>query len=254
MLKANVVAASASTTTTTCASKDVLKPPPTTPCELVKMLVIGDSAVGKTTLLLRYCEHRFDFSYVATIGVDFKMKTVKMGGKNYVMQIWDTAGHERFRTITASLYRDCMGIVLVYSIDDEGSFHSVKQWVHEITKNVGSDVSIVLVGNKSDLVDRRAVAMEAGLELAELFELPFFETSAKNSLNVDAAFMTLLLAIISSGRLDAHSPRNALRIPPSVSNIRTTHPAHQLEFTNTPESNPNKDTSPLIHSNDKCCS
>ncbi|KAH3761332.1 GTP-binding protein yptV1 [Pelomyxa schiedti] len=251
-----------------------MKRPHSKSSEPVKVLIIGDSAVGKTTLLMRYCENRFDISYIATIGVDFKTKTVPMGEKNYMMQIWDTAGHERFRTITSSLYRDCMGIVLVYSIEDENSFYSVKQWVHEITQNVGTNVSIVLVGNKSDLVDRRAVQTQSGEELAELFQLPFFETSAKTAHNVEAVFMTLLLAIIDSGQLEQlHTPpctsppaSVTFRIPATTTPATTNH-NHNHNHSNThitkpallaPVTPPGSviygDTGePLIEDDDRCC-
>uniref|UniRef100_A0A0M3ICE7 Ras-related protein Rab-1A n=1 Tax=Ascaris lumbricoides TaxID=6252 RepID=A0A0M3ICE7_ASCLU len=124
---------------------------------LFKLLLIGDSGVGKSCLLLRFADDTYTESYISTIGVDFKIRTIELDGKTIKLQIWDTAGQERFRTITSSYYRGAHGIIVVYDITDQESFNNVKQWLQEIDRYACENVNKLLVGNKCDLTSKRAV-------------------------------------------------------------------------------------------------
>jgi len=156
---------------------------------LFKVLVIGDSGVGKSCLLLRFADDTYRESFISTIGVDFKIRTIDLDSKTIKLQIWDTAGQERFRTITTSYYRGAQGIIVVYDTTDLQSFKNVKQWLQEIDKYATEQVKILLVGNKSDLSSKRAVSYEEGKEFADSLGLSFIETSAKSSSNVEKAFI-----------------------------------------------------------------
>mmetsp|Transcript_2476 Transcript_2476/g.5790 ORF Transcript_2476/g.5790 Transcript_2476/m.5790 type:complete len:204 (+) Transcript_2476:248-859(+) len=158
---------------------------------LFKLLLIGDSGVGKSCLLLRFADDTYTESYISTIGVDFKIRSIDMDGKIIKLQIWDTAGQERFRTITSSYYRGAHGIIIVYDITDQESFDNVKQWLQEIDRYACEKVNTLLVGNKSDLTTKRVVSYEAAKEFAAKQEMDFLETSAKNSTNVEKAFMAM---------------------------------------------------------------
>jgi len=162
---------------------------------LFKLLLIGDSGVGKSCLLLRFADDTYTESYISTIGVDFKIRTVELDGKTIKLQIWDTAGQERFRTITSSYYRGAHGIIIVYDITDVESFNNVRQWLFEIDRFASEHVNKLLVGNKSDLVNKRVVTKETATEFAEGLGIPFLETSAKNSTNVEEAFLTMAAQI-----------------------------------------------------------
>eukprot|EP01104_Vermistella_antarctica_P007148 TRINITY_DN178_c0_g1_i2.p1 TRINITY_DN178_c0_g1~~TRINITY_DN178_c0_g1_i2.p1 ORF type:complete len:218 (+),score=43.40 TRINITY_DN178_c0_g1_i2:206-859(+) len=158
---------------------------------LIKLLLIGDSGVGKSCLLLRFSDDSFTPSFITTIGIDFKIRTIKLDGKLIKLQIWDTAGQERFRTITTAYYRGAMGILLVYDVTDEKSFSNIRNWIRNIEQHATESVNKMLLGNKCDMVDRRVVDTERGKELADSYGIKFLETSAKNSINVEEAFFTL---------------------------------------------------------------
>ena len=130
-------------------------------------------------------------SYISTIGVDFKIRTIELDGKTIKLQIWDTAGQERFRTITSSYYRGAHGIIIVYDITDRESFDNVKQWLNEIDKYACENVNKLLVGNKSDLDSKRQVDFDEAKAFADERGIPFLETSAKSATNVEKAFLTM---------------------------------------------------------------
>ncbi|KAM7255506.1 hypothetical protein ACFE04_008404 [Oxalis oulophora] len=158
---------------------------------LFKLLLIGDSGVGKSCLLLRFADDTYIESYISTIGVDFKIRTVEQDGKTIKLQIWDTAGQERFRTITSSYYRGAHGIIIVYDVTDKDSFNHVKDWLIEIDKFSFDNVSKLLVGNKTDMVGKKQVPYETAKAFADEIGINFLETSAKDSSNVEEAFMTM---------------------------------------------------------------
>ncbi|CAN6475599.1 unnamed protein product [Victoria cruziana] len=124
---------------------------------LFKLLLIGDSSVGKSCLLLRFADDSYVDSYISTIGVDFKIRTMELDGKTIKLQIWDTAGQERFRTITSSYYRGAHGIIIVYDVTEKESFNNVKQWLNEIDRYASDTVCKLLVGNKCDLVNEKVI-------------------------------------------------------------------------------------------------
>jgi len=158
---------------------------------LIKLLLIGDSGVGKSCLLLRFSDDSFIPSFITTIGIDFKIRTIELEGKRIKLQIWDTAGQERFRTITTAYYRGAMGILLVYDVTDEKSFGNIRNWIRNIEQHATESVNKMLIGNKCDMTDKKVVDTDKGKALADEYGIKFFETSAKNSINVEEAFVTL---------------------------------------------------------------
>ena len=165
---------------------------------LFKLLLIGDSGVGKSCLLLRFADNAWSDTYISTIGVDFKIKTLTIDGKVVKLQIWDTAGQERFRTITSSYYRGSHGIVVVYDITDAQTFANVKQWMSEIDRYGSKDVQRMIVGNKCDREDARQVTLAQGQDFAMSLGITFLETSAKSCDNVDLLFTNLAREIKNS--------------------------------------------------------
>lgn len=158
---------------------------------LFKLLLIGNSAVGKSSLLLRFSDNIFNESFLPTIGVDFKIRTFELSSKTVKLQIWDTAGQERFKTITSSYYKGAHGIILTYDITDKQSFKDIENWLSEVEKFANENVIKLLVGNKSDLESQRQVTFEEGKEFADSLGVQFLETSAKNNSNVEKAFFAL---------------------------------------------------------------
>jgi len=162
---------------------------------LFKLLLIGDSGVGKSCLLLRFADDTYTESYISTIGVDFKIRTIELDGKTIKLQIWDTAGQERFRTITSSYYRGAHGIIIVYDVTDQESFNNVRQWLQEIDRYASENVNKLLVGNKCDMTTKKVVDFATAKQYADQLGIPFLETSAKNATNVEQAFMTMAAEI-----------------------------------------------------------
>lgn len=158
---------------------------------LFKLLLIGNSGVGKSCILMRYADNSFTENFFNTIGVDFKIKTISLHDQVIKMQIWDTAGQDRFRTLTSSYYRGAHGIIIVYDVTNRDSFDNVRIWMQEIEKFASENVNKLLVGNKSDLEEQREVTYDEGVELAKKFDIPFLEVSAKNALHVDDTFTTM---------------------------------------------------------------
>lgn len=156
-----------------------------------KTLIIGDSSVGKSNLLLRFSDNVFHDTFLPTIGVDFKIKNVSVYDKSIKLNIWDTAGQDRFKTITQAYYKGAHGIVVVFDITDRTSFEHVSNWFSEIKKNAGEGVVKILVGNKCDLTDSRAVQITEAEELAKSLGVHYLETSAKTGENVDQVFTNL---------------------------------------------------------------
>jgi len=130
---------------------------------LIKLLLIGDSGVGKSCLLLRFSDDSFTPSFITTIGIDFKIKTIELDGKRIKLQIWDTAGQERFRTITTAYYRGAMGILLIYDTTDEQSFQNIRNWIRNIEQHAADNVDKILVGNKCDMVSDKVVETSRGM-------------------------------------------------------------------------------------------
>eukprot|EP01103_Thecamoeba_quadrilineata_P010317 TRINITY_DN218_c0_g1_i1.p1 TRINITY_DN218_c0_g1~~TRINITY_DN218_c0_g1_i1.p1 ORF type:complete len:208 (-),score=33.93 TRINITY_DN218_c0_g1_i1:135-728(-) len=156
---------------------------------LYKVLLIGDSGVGKSCLLLRFVDDTFTDGYISTIGVDFKIKTIKHDGKVIKLQIWDTAGQERFRTITSSYYRGAHGIIVVFDLTEPQTFDHVQLWIKEIDRYSSNTVTKLLIGNKCD--QAKAVEPESINRYVEEIKIPYVEASAKQAINVSQAFETM---------------------------------------------------------------
>ncbi|CAO4362103.1 Protein CBR-RAB-10 [Caenorhabditis briggsae] len=164
---------------------------------LFKLLLIGDSGVGKTCILYRFSDDAFNTTFISTIGIDFKIKTIELKGKKIKLQIWDTAGQERFHTITTSYYRGAMGIMLVYDITNAKSFDNIAKWLRNIDEHASEDVVKMILGNKCDMSDRRVVSKDRGEKIAQDHGIRFHETSAKLNVHVDTAFYDLAEAILA---------------------------------------------------------
>ncbi|MCD7464896.1 Ras- protein RABA5b [Datura stramonium] len=165
---------------------------------LFKIVIIGDSAVGKSNLLSRYARDEFNLHSKATIGVEFQTQVVEINGKEVKAQIWDTAGQERFRAVTSAYYRGAFGALLVYDISRRSTFESVTRWLDELHTHCDTTVAKMLIGNKCDLDNIRDVSTEEGAKLAEDEGLFFMETSALDSTNVNKAFEIVIREIYSN--------------------------------------------------------
>lgn len=193
---------------------------------LFKILVIGDSGVGKSCILLRFVDNSFAEAYISTIGVDFRIRTVELDGKLIKLQIWDTAGQERFRTITSSYYHGAHGIIVVYDITDETSFDNVRQWLKEIDRYGSRKVVKLIIGNKSELNDNRQVSTETASDFADACGIASMEISAKEDINVNDTFVTLSRKIMEQMELSnleveedkKHSLSNGIHIRKHTSN------------------------------------
>lgn len=161
-----------------------------------KILTLGESSVGKSCLLLRFCDNTFDSSHVTTVGIDFKTKICHIGDSVIKLQVWDTSGQERFKTVTKNYYKGGDGILLVYDITDRESFDSMKNWIKQIEMHAKPTAFKILVGNKCDLINERKVTYEEGYELAQEFKINFFESSAKDNTNVVEVFDSLTKQIL----------------------------------------------------------
>ncbi|KAF1374969.1 hypothetical protein PFLUV_G00234540 [Perca fluviatilis] len=169
---------------------------------LFRLLMLGDSGVGKTCVLRRFTESEFDPSHISTIGVDFKMKTLELDGIRVRVQIWDTAGQERYHTITKQYYRRAQGIIFVYDITSESSFQHLVKWASDVDEYAQDKVQRILVGNKCDEELRRQVTKDQGNKLAETYGMEFFETSAFNSMNICESFTRVTELVLQAHKRD----------------------------------------------------
>ena len=159
---------------------------------IFKLVLIGDTGVGKTNILSRYINNEFSLATQSTVGVEFGSKIIKKNDKLIKLQIWDTAGQERYKSITSAYYKGSKGAFVVYDISRKGTFENVDKWIEELKANGSEDVLIMLVGNKSDLEDKREVKTEEVIKKAEQFKVAFCETSALDGKNIDHAFDNLI--------------------------------------------------------------
>lgn len=193
---------------------------------LFKVVLIGDSGVGKSNLLSRFTRNQFNLESKSTIGVEFATRSIQVDTKTIKAQIWDTAGQERYRAITSAYYRGAVGALLVYDIAKHLTYENVERWLKELRDHADSNIVIMLVGNKSDLKHLRAVPTEEAKSFAEKNGLSFIETSALDSSNVENAFQNILAEIyriVSQKQLE--HPQNT---PAPSSNTRTLQVAPSL--------------------------
>ena len=183
---------------------------------LFRFIVIGDAAVGKSCLLLQYTDNTFRNLHTCTIGVEFGAKMITVNGKKVKIQIWDTAGQEQFQAITRSYYKGAVGALVVYDITRKDSFEHISNWLSEVKQYGNENVVILLIGNKCDLQDKRAVSYEEGEQLAKQNDLIFLETSAKENTNVSEAFLKGAEQILQNAKalgLDANKiPDNNIKL------------------------------------------
>ncbi|CAB1097508.1 unnamed protein product [Ectocarpus sp. 4 AP-2014] len=162
---------------------------------LFKVVLIGDSGVGKSNLLSRFTRNEFNLESKSTIGVEFATKSIQTEGKTIKAQIWDTAGQERYRAITSAYYRGAVGALLVYDISKHVTFENVERWLKELRDHAEANIVVMLIGNKSDLRHLRTVTHEEAMEFAKKHNLAFLETSALDASGVDSAFQRILTEI-----------------------------------------------------------
>jgi Ras-related protein Rab-11A len=160
--------------------------------KIFKIVIIGDSGVGKTNLITRYLKNDFKPETKATIGVEFNDKKYEYKNKKIKIQIWDTAGQERYRSLTSMYYKGAKGAILVYDITSKNSFENIDKWLIEMKKTADENIKIILIGNKCDLIDKREVKEDDGKIKAKDLNAPFMETSALNCINVEKAFNFLI--------------------------------------------------------------
>ena len=178
---------------------------------LVKLLILGDGKVGKTSMLLRFTEDYFPSSHIQTLGIDFKIKHEEIEGKQYKFQIWDTAGQERFRKLTTAYYKNAMGIILVYDVTRRDSFDMVTFWMTEIQKHAIDGVTKVLVGNQIDKNERQVTTQEGQNKAAEL-GVEFFETSAKTGAGIKKLFTYMAVHTRFEDNNRSVNPRSSIRL------------------------------------------
>lgn len=180
---------------------------------LSKVILIGDSGVGKSSLLYRYTDNDWNPHYIATIGVDFKVTTFERGGKILKLQLWDTAGQERFKTITQSYYRGAHGVLIVFDVTNRESFQNVSTWLREVRSLTPTNVPVVLVANKCDLGGQRQVSEQEGRGLAAEIGCTYVEASAKADTGVEQAFHTLVDACMARRVADVKKDPKSVTLP-----------------------------------------
>ncbi len=164
----------------------------------IKVILLGNTTVGKTSLIIKYIKNEFSFNYLQTLGLDFKQKIFKMkNGKDIRLRIFDTAGQERFKSVSFSFIKKANGIILLYDIGNKNSFEALDSWMESIKDNADKKIPIILVGNKCDINDeKRKVTFEEGEKKGKEFQIPFFETSCKDGINVKEVFERIVNDII----------------------------------------------------------
>lgn len=196
---------------------------------LFRLIIIGDSGVGKTNIITRYAKNEFRLNLKATIGVEFCTKIMDIDGNIIKIQLWDTAGQERYRSLTSTYYKSSHGILVAYDITNYDSFLHVTNWIQEIYNNVGDDIPILLIGNKLDLEDKRIVSSDESINLAKKYNLEFIETSAMIGTNIQSGIDTL------------------------IKNIYNLHNKKNINNNNTKINNIKISNTKINKSNDKCC-
>ena len=167
-----------------------------------KILTIGESQVGKTSILRRYVDNKYIKHHLSTIGIDYRTKMVKVLDKEVKLKIWDTAGQERYHHITSQMYKGAHGVMLVFDVTDDNSFEKIKDWMEDINSNISkNEISIILIGNKCDLVEERVIDEERAKNLASELDIKYYETSALNGKGIEEAFEGLVKLILKKNKI-----------------------------------------------------
>jgi small GTP-binding protein len=177
---------------------------------LFKVIIIGDSGVGKSCILSRFTNHNFNREHDLTIGVEYGAKIMNINKRNIKMQIWDTAGQERFKSITRSYYRNVAGIIMVYDMTNRTSFNNIEKWLEDVKAVLPNNPCMTLVGNKSDLNHRRNVSKDEGQRLAYRYNMVFIETSARNKEHIDDIFSNIASEILEKVNTGVFKPGDAI--------------------------------------------
>ena len=170
---------------------------------LFKLIIVGDTNVGKTNIMSKYIRDQFNFNSKSTIGVEFGTKIITIENKKIKAQIWDTAGQERYKSITSAYYKGAKGALVVYDITNKFTFDSVDKWVQDLNSYGDKNLTLLLVGNKSDLEEKRQVNKDEGEEKARSFGLGFIETSACSGDNIDQSFDIMLKEVLKKYMVSA---------------------------------------------------
>ena len=164
--------------------------------ESINIMTLGNTAVGKTSFIIKYTEDTFQEVYLSTIGIDFKVKTVTIKDKQYKLFFYDTTGQERFRSLSFNIIKNAHGIILMYDITNKSSFNSIPEWIKNIKESKGEDFPMILCGNKIDKEDERVITREESEELSNEYVIDFFEISNKNGINIEKAVLSLVKKIL----------------------------------------------------------
>ena len=167
---------------------------------LFKVILIGDSCVGKSNILLKYLKNQFNENSKTTVGVEFGTKNIIINNKRIKIQIWDTAGQERYRSITSAYYKGAKGALIVYDITRKNTFDNIDKWITDLKLNGDKNICIIILGNKSDLIDKREINKNDGIKKAEMYKTDFLETSALNGDNISKAFDKLIEQIVINNK------------------------------------------------------
>ena len=177
--------------------------------EFIKIMTLGNLAVGKTNFILKYTDNKFQETHISTVGLDFKIKRMEINKKNYQIVLFDTAGQERYKSIALNVLKDTHGILLMYDITSKTTFESIPDWINNIKDLKGVDFPLILVGNKIDLEEKRKVNIEEGQKLASENKILFFETSNKTGINIQEAGLALIKKIIDKREKEKHELNNS---------------------------------------------
>lgn len=185
---------------------------------LYKIVIVGDSGVGKTSLLTRYFDDQFNHNFISTIGVDFKFCHKEVGDSTIKLQCWDTAGNERFRSIVRSYYRGASAVLLCFDITNHDSFSRLSYWKNELDRYLSENAIIVLIGTKCDMNDMRRVSFEEISKYSADQNYPYFETSSKNNIGIDATFNYIMERLLHLSKTEqrVYRQRNPLRLTNSA--------------------------------------
>ena len=177
-----------------------------------KIMVLGESKVGKTSLIKRYTKDQFGGVYLTTVGMDFQDKIIEIEDKKVRLQVWDTAGQERFRNVTKSYFQSSHGLLVVYDITDKESFEKINFWIENIKNNAPENAKLILVGNKCDLANERKVTIEDGENKARNYNIKFFESSAKDGTNVNELFFYLANEIYQNDKTKEKDNKKTMQL------------------------------------------